>query len=421
MPINMTINLLGSVGAKGDNKPDDVRAVQRQLNAHMNPPRLALTVDGVSGKKTEGTIRDFQRCVLGFTYPDGRVDPRGKTQSALNNPASEGKWAGMSMAPADYTPAPSQSPGGAGTGGAPKLALSFDMPSNAQASFDMVWHAVHTKKMLAGDQPSEKVCKTVLDCYVQNELPDQKTAHAILDLLKTALVEGKLQNFAKGLKILSDLNYGNPQAFCKALGDLAKSQGALKTIRCIAAAGMNPRFAGVLRGAGTLAAGIGILFCVMEAKNYFDKGLYGPCVKELYKGTMALAVLPVAIVDAVVTAWQGLDPGVASRSDGNVFFEILRHGNLLDHGGNALDSAVTIVEVCIKAVRSGKMDMQMLEALVERMRNSSGRNFVELGEFLGDWYYDRLVDAGKLGEDIGDYIGREYGRHLLPLIKYFDL
>ncbi len=104
MPINRTIFISGSVGRGGRNARADVSAVQSQLNDQMNPPRVRLAVDGIYGPKTRAMIRDFQATVCEFRWPDCRVDPNGQTLAALNDPASEGKWARMSLPPSGGPP-----------------------------------------------------------------------------------------------------------------------------------------------------------------------------------------------------------------------------------------------------------------------------------------------------------------------------
>jgi len=109
MAINSSIGITGSVGSGGGNDPGDVSTVQIRLNELMNPPRKLLVEDGISGPLTRGMIRDFQRGVVGFRWPDGRVDTDGKTIRALNDPASEGIWG-------RFTPAPKPAPKGGGGG-----------------------------------------------------------------------------------------------------------------------------------------------------------------------------------------------------------------------------------------------------------------------------------------------------------------
>lgn len=113
MPINSSIGINGSVGRNGQNNNADVATVQQRLNDLMMSPRISLVVDGACGRLTKKMISDFQKSVLEFNSPDGRVDPAGKTILALNDPASEGKWAQMSIPP----DVPNNGGGGSGTGG----------------------------------------------------------------------------------------------------------------------------------------------------------------------------------------------------------------------------------------------------------------------------------------------------------------
>ncbi|MCP4443070.1 MAG: TIGR02594 family protein [Aureispira sp.] len=80
-------------GSKSKNKTDDVKAVQTGLNQFG----YKLTVDGDCGPKTIGAIRDFQSKHLGSSNPDGRVDPGGRTWTALKKGSS-------TPAPVDNTP-----------------------------------------------------------------------------------------------------------------------------------------------------------------------------------------------------------------------------------------------------------------------------------------------------------------------------
>lgn len=108
MAITGPISISASVGAGGANRAEDVRKVQEQLNAQMRPPREFLVVDGICGPKTRAAIRDFQRVVCGFAYPDGRVDVGQTTIAKLNDPSSEAIWAGA--------PNPTEPPGGGPVG-----------------------------------------------------------------------------------------------------------------------------------------------------------------------------------------------------------------------------------------------------------------------------------------------------------------
>ena len=86
-----------SVGEHAPNEKADVKVVQAALNANlhrmpqnffMSVFRLAvgayrfedpLKVDGYPGEKTYNAIKAFQRDIVKMTFPDGRVDPNGRT------------------------------------------------------------------------------------------------------------------------------------------------------------------------------------------------------------------------------------------------------------------------------------------------------------------------------------------------------
>jgi hypothetical protein len=71
--------LSGSVGAGGQNRTDDVRLVQTLLAGRGFDPG---PLDGACGDGTVAAIRAFQRRFV--TFPDGRVDPNGRTFRELN-------------------------------------------------------------------------------------------------------------------------------------------------------------------------------------------------------------------------------------------------------------------------------------------------------------------------------------------------
>lgn len=78
---------VGKNAVKGENLPDDVKLIQTRLNVYVAAKRLGarppLAVDG-NVAATVPYIEDFQKLVLGFSYPDGTVDPLpGKTMSKL--------------------------------------------------------------------------------------------------------------------------------------------------------------------------------------------------------------------------------------------------------------------------------------------------------------------------------------------------
>lgn len=78
------VKIRKSVGHKGKNELGDTKAVQKLLNGHTKAGGFKkLGVDGLVGPKTIGSIRGFQKKVMG-SKADGRVDPGHKTIAALN-------------------------------------------------------------------------------------------------------------------------------------------------------------------------------------------------------------------------------------------------------------------------------------------------------------------------------------------------
>ena len=96
MAINQSIFIEKSVGKNGINQPLDVEVIKKQLNGQMPLSNDRLVINGTCDPNTVDTIIDFQKSVLGFRQPDGRIDPDGKTLLALNDPASQAKWANNS-------------------------------------------------------------------------------------------------------------------------------------------------------------------------------------------------------------------------------------------------------------------------------------------------------------------------------------
>ncbi|WP_231741149.1 hypothetical protein [Thalassoglobus neptunius] len=87
------ISISGSVGLRGRNNPIDVLKVQRRLNALMPPQRFRLKENGQVGMATKDAIREFQLLVVGYVWPDKRVDTNDRTIRMLNDPNSKRIWA----------------------------------------------------------------------------------------------------------------------------------------------------------------------------------------------------------------------------------------------------------------------------------------------------------------------------------------
>lgn len=82
----MAKKISGSVGKGGKNARGDTRVVQDLINSKLSdiPPTPRLVSDGLLGNKTIGAISAFQQRVVKLSSPDGRVDPGGRTITALN-------------------------------------------------------------------------------------------------------------------------------------------------------------------------------------------------------------------------------------------------------------------------------------------------------------------------------------------------
>ncbi|APR78274.1 Hypothetical protein A7982_03621 [Minicystis rosea] len=78
VPATPSRTLSASVGAGGENRPDDVRLVQELLTARGLSPGA---IDGKVGPATIEAIKTFQRRFA--TWPDGRIDVRGRTLREL--------------------------------------------------------------------------------------------------------------------------------------------------------------------------------------------------------------------------------------------------------------------------------------------------------------------------------------------------
>jgi hypothetical protein len=124
------VNIAQSVGERGINRDNDVRAVQTMLNHHIRPLGLmALKVDGNIGPRTIDAIRRYQKSVVGIAVPDGRIDPGGRTLSKLSGRPAHG------AAAAPARPATAAAAGTAGlSGGAWWRANQARYPNSASVS-----------------------------------------------------------------------------------------------------------------------------------------------------------------------------------------------------------------------------------------------------------------------------------------------
>jgi hypothetical protein len=104
----MARSIAASVGQKGVNRRDDAITVQELLNEvppEEGGPSPKLAVDGLPWTKTIAAIRKFQQVQCGFKWPDGRVDPGGKTLAKLKGTSNNTRfwrflpWAERAVSP----------------------------------------------------------------------------------------------------------------------------------------------------------------------------------------------------------------------------------------------------------------------------------------------------------------------------------
>lgn len=85
----MDRTIAAAVGSGGQNRSADVKTIQEMLNKALpnwGGPSPKLATDGICGNLTKNAIRRFQEVQLGtYFFPDGRVDPGGKTLRRLNH------------------------------------------------------------------------------------------------------------------------------------------------------------------------------------------------------------------------------------------------------------------------------------------------------------------------------------------------
>lgn len=82
------VEISAAVGENAPNRLTDVRVIQDALNQvppNRGGPSPPLKVNGLCFGKTLAAIRKFQKEPCGFKWPDGRVDPEGKTHLHLRD------------------------------------------------------------------------------------------------------------------------------------------------------------------------------------------------------------------------------------------------------------------------------------------------------------------------------------------------
>lgn len=374
MPINMTIAIRAAVGAtnRATNSAADVKAVQQQLNGHMGPSRTKLAVDGKIGPKTIGTIRDFQKAAAGIRNPDGRVDPRGKTEGALNDPASSAKFARMTpSAPAPTTPGTPTPPG------VPVPYPTTASPTERKGA-DNLQAAI---KLLPNPGPAQET----LDILIKDYFP------AFKGVLATLASSADAAKMAKGFSALRTMGMSAKEAAELATHFLKYQRVGVFTKFMDNIGTGSSKLAKSLKALGKGAVILAVVITAVEVGNHWNKGRYGAAAGEVYKLGMGLAIPWAGLLDAVQTMAEAMMPSLK----GNTFFEgmfmMLRAINPLAAGAVAVDAVISSIQITIETMRSGRLDMKGLDALCDRMRASPLQVFTKIGDGLGDWIYDTFM------------------------------
>ncbi len=362
MPINSTMFITGSVGAGGKNQKQDVMAVQQRLNDLMHPPRVPLAVDGKVGSKTIRMIRDFQKGAAGFSRGDGRVDPNAKTIVALNDPASEGRWAKMSIPPIDDLQ--------------PKKGKGAALNDKEKDGHEKVHTAIANA---TGDQAWTNA---MLDQLIKDYGP------AVKGFFATFGVAADASKIAHGIKVLKDVGL-NAQQTAKVIGILLSKESAPISVALLKAIGeQSGRVTLALKKLGKPLIVVSVVICAVDCYNYFQKGEYGAAAGEIYKLGMGIAVPWAALVDAVQTIIEAIAPSMAGNTYFNATFKLIRTLNPLAAGAVAVDTVVTLVQTAINGYRTGKLSTRDLDKLVTRMKSGPLQVFAEAGEWWGDQAYN---------------------------------
>ncbi len=359
MPIYSSIGLRASVGRGGRNESTDVSAVQKRLNELMHAPRVKLVVDGRSGPKTEAMIADFQKVVLGNQYPDAKVDPGGATIRALNDGASEGKWARMSMAP-----------GAGGPGPFPGLA-----PNNSSLG---VPRGQQLLQEAAAAQNSSVSFDEIRRALIDTGFPPFKS------FLGTIGKAEEARAIVGAWKQIRSFGFSATEA-AKIYNELAKLDPAKTKAFFEAAAKPGSKLAGTLGKLAKLGDKVNLVIVLIEVTDKMAQGDYLYGTAEMYKQFMGKAIPWAGAVEALQSIVEGVLPASAKNSE---VFKVMRACDPVGLGAVGVDAVGTLAIGLVEMVVSGQMDPMRLNRLVDRMKSGPTAFFAQLGENLGDSVYE---------------------------------
>ena len=358
MPIYSSIGVRASVGRGGRNDTTDVSAVQKRLNELMHAPRVKLVVDGRCGPKTEAMIADFQKGVLGTAHPDAKVDPNGATIRALNDGASEGKWARMSMAPVTGGlgpfPGMPQNPAQGGSRGQ-QLLQEAALAQNTGISFD----EIRRNLIDTGFPPFKSFIGTISKA---------EEARAVIAVWKHIRTFGFSQ--VEAARIYTELAKLDPK-ITKDFFEAAAKPGS--------------KLAGNLGKMAKMADKVAMVIVLIEVTDKMAQGDYLYGTAEMYKQFMGKAIPWAGAVEALQSIVEGVLPASAKNSD---VFKVMRACDPVGIGAVGVDAVGTLAIGLVEMVVTGQMDSQRLNRLVDRMKSGPTKFFAEMGENLGSSLYE---------------------------------
>lgn len=374
MPISSTIRIQGSVGAGGRNTAADVKVVQQRLNDLMRAPRVKLTVDGLVGPKTKSMIADFQTSVVGLRPADSRVDPNGRTLAALNNAQSKSIWAGQSSA---APPAPGTQPGmpgmpGAGNGTGKVSGIS----PYEQGRLD----ALRAQLKM---QPDNGPAMDFLAYLASNEI---QTLKMILN------AQGGAQYAVEALMgIRSAIRVGfSARDIVTILTSRAiRLDAALDMMRSW---GKATKVVSVLKSLGSIALVVQVMATAVVVIDHFRAGRFGPGFSEIYATAMGAAVPWGGFLNAMQEMLYAANPAAANDPRFGTAFRYLLAIDPIGAGKTAVDTAATFIELAMKGLFGGNIKGNEIDELIDRMRASPMKFWVDIGESSGNWMGDRFGD-----------------------------
>lgn len=376
MPISSSISIRGSVGWHAKNDAADVRLIQTRLNDLMRSPRVKLAVDGRSGPKTEGMILDFQKVVMNNPRGDAKVDPGGATLRALNDPASEGKWAQSSI-----VPGPMPVIGGGGSGGSSSIAYPPNSSPIEKQNIDLLVKAAQG----SGDKLPMEVLNLIVSANNYGHFKN------FMNMVGAGQYAG---DFLLGIKAM--LNAGHsPQTIVFLFQQFARWKDGAGLLKMLERLKNTPSVAGTLSKLtklGTTMNVAAVFFCVAEVVNHLQSGRLGAAMAEIYGTVMQIAVPWAGFVDAIQSVTYAYAPGLEGKPGINYFFRLLNAINPIGAGKTAVDAVGTIIETAVVSYQKGTFDQSRLEMLVTRMKATPMNVFVGWGETLGDYMGDKFGD-----------------------------